>query len=163
MSNADAPGADSEPLRPHAYFPDTQPELFAGVLRRRLVAFLIDAVLILTMTFAGWVVMMVLGLLTFGLTWLLIVLVFPVVALGYTGLTLGGPSSATIGMRLVGLEMRTWYGAPMYIVLAVVHAVLFWASVSILTPFILLVAMFNERKRLLHDFLLATVVVNIRR
>ena len=163
MNNAEAPGADSEALRPHAYFPDSQPELFASVLRRRLVAFLVDALLIATMTFAGWMVMMVLGLLTFGLAWLLIVLVFPVVALAYNWLTLGGPRSATIGMHLMGLEVRTWYGAPIYPVLAVVHAVLFWGSVSILTPFILLVAMFNERKRLLHDFLLGTVVINARR
>jgi uncharacterized RDD family membrane protein YckC len=147
-------------LRPHAYFPAQQPELFDGVLGKRFVAFIIDAALILAMTFIGWFVLVVLGVLTFGLAWLLIGLVFPVVALGYCGLTLGGPTSATVGMRMSGLEMRTWYGAPMYFVLAVVHAVLFWVSISILTPFILLVGFFNDRRRLLHDFLIGTVVIN---
>ena len=162
MSKADGATDSGEILRPHAYIPNTQPELFAGVLGRRFVAFLIDAVIILGMTFVGWLVLAVLGVLTFGLAWLLIGLVFPVMALGYTGLTLGGPASATIGMRLLGLEMRIWYGARMYFVLAVVHAILFWVSISVLTPFVLLVGLFNDRRRLLHDFVLGTVVINMR-
>jgi uncharacterized RDD family membrane protein YckC len=36
----------------------------------------------------------------------------------------------------------------------------FWVTVSALTPFILLVCFFNARRRLLHDFLVGTVVVN---
>jgi uncharacterized RDD family membrane protein YckC len=30
----------------------------------------------------------------------------------------------------------------------------------VLTPFVLLVAFFNERRRLLHDILLGTVIIN---
>jgi uncharacterized RDD family membrane protein YckC len=63
-------------------------------------------------------------------------------------------------MRVVDLEMRTWYGAPAYFVLGAVHAIVFWITLSVLTPFILLVAFFNDRRRLLHDILLGTVVVN---
>ncbi|OYX08093.1 MAG: RDD family protein, partial [Rhizobiales bacterium 32-66-8] len=36
----------------------------------------------------------------------------------------------------------------------------FWFSVSMLTPFVLLVALFNGRRRLVHDYLVGTVVVN---
>ncbi|MGB9043047.1 MAG: RDD family protein, partial [Pseudolabrys sp.] len=74
--------------------------------------------------------------------------------------TLGGPASATIGMRMMDLEMRTWYGAPAYFVLGAVHAIAFWFTVSFFTPFVLLVAFFNERRRLLHDILLGTVIIN---
>jgi uncharacterized RDD family membrane protein YckC len=63
-------------------------------------------------------------------------------------------------MRMMDLEMRTWYGAPAYFVLGAVHAIFFWFSISFFTPFILLVAFFNERRRLLHDMLLGTVVIN---
>jgi uncharacterized RDD family membrane protein YckC len=63
-------------------------------------------------------------------------------------------------MRLMDLEMRTWYGAPAYFVLGAVHAIFFWLSVSFFTPLILLVAFFNERGRLLHDMLLGTIVIN---
>ena len=39
-------------------------------------------------------------------------------AIAYYGLTLGSPASATIGMRAMDIEMRTWYGAPSYFVLS---------------------------------------------
>ena len=75
-------------------------------------------------------------------------------------MTLGSPASATIGMRAMEIEMRTWYGAPVYFVLGAVHAIVFWVSVSVLTPFILLVGFFNARRRLLHDILVGTVLIN---
>ena len=81
-------------------------------------------------------------------------------AIFYYGLTFGSPASATIGMRVMDLEMRTWYGAPAYFLLGAVHAIVYWISVSALTPLILLVALFNERRRLLHDMLVGTVVIN---
>ena len=37
---------------------------------------------------------------------------------------------------------------------------LFWVSVSFLTPLVLLVGLFNGRRRLLHDIILGTVVIN---
>jgi uncharacterized RDD family membrane protein YckC len=41
-----------------------------------------------------------------------------------------------------------------------VHAITFWLMVSFLTPLILLVAFFNDRRRLLHDMLVGTIVIN---
>jgi len=38
--------------------------------------------------------------------------------------------------------------------------VLFWVSVSVLSPLVLLVGLFNGRRRLLHDVVLGTVVIN---
>ena len=37
---------------------------------------------------------------------------------------------------------------------------LFWVTISFLTPLVLLVGLFNGRRRLLHDIMLGTVVVN---
>jgi uncharacterized RDD family membrane protein YckC len=105
----------------------------------------------------------VFGVVTLGLGWALFWLVSPasiIWALVYFGASLGGPHSATIGMRLMDLEMRTWYGAPSYFVLGAMHAVLFWVSVSFLSPLVVLVGLFNGRRRLLHDILLGTVVIN---
>jgi uncharacterized RDD family membrane protein YckC len=102
-------------------------------------------------------------LITLGVGWLLFWLVSPlsiVWALVYYGITLGGPHSATIGMRTMDLELRTWYGAPGYFVLGAAHALLFWVTISFLTPLILIVGLLNGRKRLLHDILLGTVVIN---
>jgi uncharacterized RDD family membrane protein YckC len=111
----------------------------------------------------GYVFIAVFGLITLGLGWALFWLAWPATviwALIYYGASLGGPHSATMGMRVMDLELRTWYGAPGYFVLGAMHAVLFWVSVSFLTPLVLLVGLFNGRRQLLHDLLLGTVVIN---
>jgi uncharacterized RDD family membrane protein YckC len=105
----------------------------------------------------------VFGVVTLGLGWALFWLVSPasvIWAIIYYGASLGGPHSATVGMRVMDLELRTWYGAPTYFVLGAMHAVLFWISVSVLTPLVLLIGLFNGRRRLLHDIILGTVVIN---
>lgn len=162
MSDPFALDGSSE-AKPYAYDPITEPEYFRGVLWRRLIAFLIDALIICVPIGVAALVIFVSGFVTFGFGWLLFGLLSPayvIWALAYSGLTLGGRESATVGMRAMGLEMRLWYGAPMYSLLAVLSVVLFWVSLSVLTPLVLLVALFNGRKRLLHDLVLGTVVAN---
>jgi uncharacterized RDD family membrane protein YckC len=150
-------------VKPHAYDPALNPELFEGVLARRMVAFLIDLVIVAAPVMLVAMFIFVFGLVTFGLGWALYFLLYPagiLWALCYYGLTLGGPYSATIGMRAMDIEVRTWYGAPAYFVLGAVHAVVYWITVSILTPLVLVVGLFNDRRRLLHDILVGTVVIN---
>jgi len=150
-------------LKPHAYDPIANPELFDGVLARRVIAFVIDVFILAMPPLFAAIFIFVFGIVTLGLGWGLYLLWWPgtiVWALFYYGLTLGGAKSATIGMRVMDLELRTWYGAPAYFVLGAVHAVVYWISVSLLTPLVLLVGLFNERRRLLHDFLVGTVVIN---
>ena len=150
-------------IKPHAYDPLKTPELFEGVLARRVVAFVIDFVIIAVPVVLAAMFIFAFGIVTLGIGFALYWLLPPasvIWAVCYFGATLGGSRSATIGMRVMDLEMRTWYGAPAYFVLGAVHVVLFWVTVSALTPFILLVAFFNRRKRLLHDILLGTVIVN---
>lgn len=150
-------------LKPHAYDPAANPELFEGVVARRLIAFLIDFVILAVPVAFVAMFIFVVGIVTFGLGFFLYALLWPgmvIWAVVYYGMTLGSPASATIGMRVMDLEMRTWYGAPAYFVLGAVHAVVFWISISALTPLILLVCLFNERRRCLHDILVGTVVIN---
>ena len=129
-------------IKPHAYDPATQPELFEGVLARRVVAFIDRFRHYLHAGGAG-------GHVHFRVrnrhpgTRLCALLAAALRDrdLGdfYFGFTLGGPASATVGMRVMDIEMRTWYGAPAYFVLGAVHAVAFWFTVSFFTPFVLLV------------------------
>jgi len=150
-------------IKPHAYDPVRSPELFEGVLSRRVIAFCIDFIVISVPVVVAAMLIFAFGIVTLGLGFALYWLLpsaTVIWALVYFGSTLAGPASATIGMRVMDLEMRTWYGAPAYFVLGAVHAIGFWLSVSALTPFILLVAFFNERRRLLHDIVLGTVVIN---
>jgi uncharacterized RDD family membrane protein YckC len=148
---------------PHAFDPDLEPELFRGVPTRRVVAFLIDLVVLSVPVILGYIFIAVFGLLTLGLGWVLFWLAWPasvIWAIVYYGASLGGPHSATVGMRVMDLELRTWYGAPGYFVLGAMHAVLFWVSISFLSPLVVLVGLFNTRRRLLHDFVLGTVIIN---
>jgi uncharacterized RDD family membrane protein YckC len=154
-------------LKPHAYDPAVNPELFDGVLARRLIAFVIDLVILaIPVVFVGMFAVAA-TIATLGLAAILFALLSPLLwplivvwAICYYGFCFGSAASATIGMRVMELEMRTWYGAPAYFVLGAVHAVVYWLTVSLLTPFILLVGFFNDRRRLLHDMLVGTVVIN---
>jgi uncharacterized RDD family membrane protein YckC len=165
MSNTGPGGMGFSPDdRPPAYDPLRHPELFDAVLARRVFAFVIDIVVIsIPMMFVGLFILFF-GLITFGLGWLLFPLIWSPAcvlwALFYYGITLGGPHSATIGMRVMNLQMRTWYGGPSYFLYGVAHAILFWLSVSLLTPFVLLVGFLDHRRRLLHDMAIGAVVVN---
>jgi uncharacterized RDD family membrane protein YckC len=150
-------------IKPHAYDPAANPELFEGVLSRRLVAFFIDVLIITVPVMAAAIFIFLFGIVTLGLGWMLFWLLSPasvIWALVYYGMTMGSTASATIGMRAMAIEIRTWYGAPAYFLLGAVHAVVYWVSVSVLTPFILLVGLFNARRRLLHDILVGTVLIN---
>jgi uncharacterized RDD family membrane protein YckC len=150
-------------IKPHAYDPDSNPELFEGVLARRVVAFVIDFFVIAVPVVLAAMFIFAFGIVTLGLGWTLYWLLpaaSVIWAIVYFGLTLGGERSATIGMRVMDLEMRTWYGAPAYFVLGAVHAIAFWFTVSFFTPFVLLVCFFNQRRRLLHDIILGTVIIN---
>lgn len=150
-------------VQPHAFDPLSQPELFNGVATKRIFAFLIDLVVIAVPVVLGYLFILLFGLITLGLGWALFWLAWPatvVWAILYYGATIGGPRSATVGMRVMDIELRTWYGSPGYFVLGATHAVLFWVSISFLSPFVVLVGLFNGRRRLLHDFVLGTVVIN---
>jgi uncharacterized RDD family membrane protein YckC len=150
-------------VKPHAYDPAANPELFEGVLARRIVAFVIDLVVLSIPILLLSAFIFVIGVATLGFGFLLYALLSPIMvlwALFYYGITLGSPRSATLGMRVMDLEMRTWYGAPAYFVLGAVHAIVFWITVSVLTPLVILVSLFNDRRRCLHDILVGTVIIN---
>jgi uncharacterized RDD family membrane protein YckC len=154
-------------LKPHAYDPAANPELFEGVLARRMIAFVIDLIILsIPVVFLALFVVAA-TIATLGLAGIIFALLSPLFwpliviwAVCYYGMGFGSAASATIGMRVMELEMRTWYGAPAYFVLGAVHATVYWLTVSFLTPFILLVGLFNDRCRLLHDMLVGTVVIN---
>ena len=131
------------------------------MIRKRFVAFIVDAIVISVLTAIAYAVVAVLGIITLGLAWLLFGLVFPVVGLGYNALTIGGPKSATIGQRMMGLEVRMWFGGKVTPLIAAFHALMFWFSLVVFCP-ILLWAFFDSRKRCLHDILAGVVVINRR-
>jgi uncharacterized RDD family membrane protein YckC len=136
---------------------------YDGVRSRRVFAFLIDYLIVALLFIPFGILVALLGLLTLGLGWALFGILAPVVALIYVWNTLGGPNQATTGMRMMGIRLERLDGQPVDGMLAIVHSVLFWAGNAVLTPLILLVTLFNARKRTLHDLLLGTVVIRADR
>ncbi|KQQ37670.1 MULTISPECIES: RDD family protein [Rhizobium/Agrobacterium group] len=132
---------------------------YSGVLSRRIFAFVIDYLFVLLLCIPAAVIVFFLGILTLGLGFMLYPALFFIVALLYFGLTLGGASQGSPGMRAMGLAMTRVDGRRMDFLTAMVHTVLFWVINSVLTPLVLLAGLFIERSRLVHDLLLGTVVV----
>ena len=133
--------------------------LFTGTISRRIFAFLIDYVIVLIAIVMASIVVGFVGILTFGLGFLLYFVLAPLIIFPYIALTLGGPDQATPGMKAMSIALSRDDGKPIDWVMAIIYCVIFWASVSVLTPFILLIALFTNRKRTLHDILLGTAVV----
>ena len=121
----------------------------------------VDAVIISLLWILAVFVVAILGIVTLGLAWLLFGAIFPIVGLGYNALTIGGPNSATIGQRMMGLEWRTWFGGKVSPLVAAFHALLFWFSFVIFFP-ILLWCLFDPQKRCLHDIFAGVVAMNRR-
>jgi uncharacterized RDD family membrane protein YckC len=136
---------------------------YDGVRTRRVLAFIVDYVLVALLCVPFAVLVFLLGILTLGLGWLLFGALFPTVALIYVWFTLGGPAQATVGMNMMGIRLERLDGRPVDGMLAIVHTVLFWAANVILTPLILLLTLVLNRKRTLHDLLLGTVVTRTDR
>lgn len=132
--------------------------VYEGVRTRRVFAFIVDYLIVALLCVPFAIIVFFLGILTLGLGWMLFGALFPVVALLYVWFTLGGRSQATVGMSMMGVRLERLDERPVDGMLALVHTVLFWAANVILTPLVLLLPLFLDRKRTLHDLLLGTVV-----
>lgn len=144
------------------YVPTEDWRAYSGVLSRRVVAFIIDYMLVLLLCIPAAVIIFFLGILTLGFGFMLYPAMFFVVAILYFGMTLGSSAQATLGMRAVGIAMARLDGQRIDFLISTAHIVLFWVINSILTPLILLAGLFTERSRLIHDFLLGTVTIRTR-
>src|SRR3954463_5575961 len=100
-SNNGAWRSGSANFQPHAFDPWAEPELFRGVLTRRVFAFLIDLIVLSIPVILALMFIAVLGLIALGLGWIQFWLVAPATviwAVIYYGASLGGPHAATLGM-----------------------------------------------------------------
>ena len=134
--------------------PLSRPELFDGVMFRRVIAYLIDVTILSGAVLFLWFLVVV----TLGLLGPIAALVTPVIPIAYHSLLIGGPNSATIGMRMMGIEVRRLDGGRPDLGLALMQTLLFYATLA-LTGLLLIVALFNDRRRCLHDWLSGTVTV----
>lgn len=156
MTDANAPKAETLPPQGSAVFGI---ERFEGVLSRRIIAHLVDWCLILLALVAIGVLLTFTNIITLGLLSVPTGLVALALPFLYFILYTGGPSSATPGMKLMGIELRDLLGGRPELLQAGIRSLIYSASISVFTPLILAVALFNPRQRAIHDMLTSTVVI----
>jgi uncharacterized RDD family membrane protein YckC len=139
--------------------PTAVPEAYEGVLWRRTLAYFVDLCVIGMIMVLCWIVFAVLWLLSFGLLGPMLWFTFGLIPLAYHTLLLSGPRSATVGMRLFDVELRSVNGARPGFLQALIQTALFYITVGATCSFILLLVLFNRYKRALHDMLAGTVMV----
>lgn len=143
--------------------PATRPELFEGVRWRRAFAYLIDAICIGMIAVVVWIVFAVLWVLSFGMLGPALWFLFGLIPLAYHTLLVSGRHSATFGMRMFDLQLRSWTGERPVFLQALAHTVLFYLTVGATGSLILLFTLFNRRKRTLHDLLAGMLMVRTLR
>lgn len=142
------------------------PEYYRGVTLRRVLAYLLDGVLVAVLAVMVWIATGMLTLLSFGLLFPLQALAVALVPLAYHALLIAAPGSATLGMRFFNLKVLSLAqdadagGGRPSLFQAIIQVVAFYGSVAATGSLILIIALFNPRRRTLHDWLAGTVVVN---
>ncbi|WP_372605531.1 RDD family protein, partial [Actibacterium sp.] len=134
--------------------PDLHAEFYADVPTKRLIAFVVDTVLIVLLSLLVLPFTAFTGIFFFPVLMMLVGFVYRVATLA------GG--SATLGMRLSAIEMRDARGQRLGLFLAFWHTVLFsvfFASMLLQAASILMM-LTGARAQGLHDLLLGTAAVN---
>ena len=130
---------------------------FDGIAWRRTVAFFFDIFVL----FAIFISLQILNLLTFLTLSALFSFLWPAVLFVlYDTVLIGGRGSATLGMRLMELKSVNHQGNEPSYLQAFVLSVLFYLSVSFTLGFVLLVALFNNKGRCLHDIVTGIFIIN---
>ena len=149
----------TETISPRLPDPETAPELFEGLLTRRVFAYLIDLVLIGAMILVFGTIGLIGGFLTFGLAWLALPVLVPASIVLYYAATLGSAKRATVGMQAMDIVLTPTRGQPLDGWMAIIHAAVFWITVWISWPLSLLFALFTPRRQMLHDLIVGTLMV----
>jgi uncharacterized RDD family membrane protein YckC len=133
-------------------------DLTRGTIARRIVAFVLDGLILLIAVKLLAALLFVFGILTLGLGMPLLGLL-PVVPVLYNWLSLLTGLSATPGQAMMGLIVRRNDDlGPPTALMALIWVIGFYASLA-LSGLPLLLALFTERRRTVHDLISGLVVV----
>jgi uncharacterized RDD family membrane protein YckC len=136
--------------------PDMQPQFYDGVPTKRLLAWVTDVLII-----AGLTLLVIPFTAFIGLFFL--PALYAVIGFGYRVVTLSR-GSATLGMRLMAIELRTRDDTRFDLPIAFAHTLGYTVSLMMpLLQFISIVMMLGtERRQGLSDMVLGTVALNRR-
>lgn len=138
--------------------PEYDAQFYDGVPSKRLVAWVIDAIAILILTMVST---LIIGVLTLGLAFVFFPGILFLISFGYRWLTIAD-ASATPGMRLMGIELRTRSGDRLDPITAAIHTGVFLFLMATMIGWIAtIVAILGTRyNQGLPDLLLGTTAIN---
>ncbi len=134
--------------------PDRQAGFYAGVTTKRFIAWIVDTIVTSLLTALIVVLTVFVGLFFLPVLYL-------TVDFFYRWITIAG-GSATLGMRLTGIEFRRPDGARFDALAALIHTLGYLVSVSLVIPQMISVAtmMLGGRGQGLSDMVLGTAAMN---
>lgn len=140
----------------HLPDPDSQPEFYQSVATKRFFAWLFDIAFISLLCTVAI-------LLTFGMGFFILALIYAVVSFIYRVVTIAN-GSATLGMRFMGIELRDAFGARMDTGKAIAHTAGYFVSMAfpVLQIISVIMMMTSARCQGLTDAFLGTVMINQR-
>lgn len=132
-----------------------------GVLMPRLVAYVIDLCIVGLIGLIVWMSVSFLGLITFGVGWMLFPIVGISTAMAYAAITIGGVRQATIGMRVSGIRVERSDGSAPDGITAAAHCLLFYVATFTVGLFLLtlVIGVLRRDGRMGHDLLTGLVLV----
>jgi uncharacterized RDD family membrane protein YckC len=133
---------------------------YSGVRINRILAYIVDVVVIFFIGIAASTVAAILGIVTLGMLSPLLAMLLAAIPLAYHTMTIGSSWNATLGMRLFNLEVSLADGRSLDYFTAFIHSALFYFTMAITSALILLVSLFNSEGKLLHDYLTHSSVHN---
>ncbi|MCZ4351452.1 RDD family protein [Roseovarius aestuarii] len=138
----------------HTPDPSTQPEFYADVPLKRLLAWVIDSIIILLLSLLAVVLTAFIGALFFPLLMLIVSFAYRIVTLSR--------GSATWGMRVMAIEFRTWRGERLDRSTAALHTLGYSFSLALVMPQVISVILMltGPRAQGLTDHVLGTVAIN---
>ncbi|WP_170414123.1 RDD family protein [Ruegeria atlantica] len=140
----------------HLPDPDRQPEFYQSVATKRFIAWLFDIAFISLLCTVAI-------LLTFGLGFFILALIYAIVSFAYRVITIAN-GSATLGMRFMGIELRDSFGSRMDFGKAVAHTAGYFVSMAfpVIQVISVIMMLTSARGQGLTDAFLGTVMINQR-
>ncbi len=138
----------------HLPDPETQAAFYAGIPTKRLLAWIVDVILIGLLT-------AVVATLPLFIGWFFFPLLFLVLSFAYRVVTISA-NSATWGMRLFNVELRNREGQTLDGSEALLHTAAYMIASAFFIPQVISITLMliNPRAQGLHDLLCGTAAIN---
>ena len=162
QTNIPAPKWDPNNEKRQAEGPDPieYPEYYDGITIKRVFAYAIDFLICAVLGLVGWFVAAIVGIMSFGLLLGPMMALLVLIPIAYHTYFIGTGKSATLGMRFCGIRVYRLDGGRPELLQAFIQTAVFFFTISATSLLILLVCLFNTRRRCLHDMLAGTLILN---